>query len=81
MFTYFSHCRFELHKINDNGSVSEFNIWDYVPHTMLSVDEKALGAILYFLRDVKGINLFGRVVLVDGGKRKILKIQHTYVVN
>lgn len=76
MFANVSTCRFKL-TYNDG---TNFNPWDYLPHSCLTMDEAHLHFFLFFLREIKELELSGEVEVRVGFKRSYLKVEHTYVV-
>jgi hypothetical protein len=83
MFANVSKCRFELyHKKNpiEDSSV-RFNPWEYLPHSYLAMDRTHLDFFLFFLREIKELNLFGEVEVREGLRVHKVKVSNTRVVD
>lgn len=82
MFANVSKCRFNLFlNVEQGNKPITFNQWDYLPHSYLSMGRSQLNFFMFFLREIKELDLSGEIELRDGFQLTTLKVMHTYVVD
>ena len=74
MFAGVSFCRFECRALSADGAETDFNPWEYLPHTQLNMDAGTLKLFLAYLERVKGLKLRGRVHLREGRRTQIITL-------
>jgi hypothetical protein len=81
MFAGANTCQMELTCRSADSNVSDFNSWDYLPHSMTTMDETRLRQFLIYLNYVQEIHVDGTVHIRDGLRARTIHIVGGYVVD
>jgi hypothetical protein len=82
MFANVSKCRFNLFQNVEHGQEQvPFNPWDYLPHSYLAMGRSQLNFFMFFLREIKELDLSGEIELREGFQLTKLRVINTYVVD
>lgn len=82
MFANVTKCQFKLKiLLKSKKSFKHFNPWNYLPHSYLSMNMSNLRFFLFYLREVKKLDLYGCIEVREGLLVKTVKVVKSHVVD